>query len=361
MNHKSHRHFVTRTTSRPGSAVNPGASPVSRREVLRSLAALTAGAALLPLLDPRVHAAGPPPPTPTTTEPTGNPGLDQLLTRFQFAPPETNRLSDSLALLSGPGGNVAVLAGPGGVLLVDVGIHPTASAVAKVAEMFAGLPVATVVNTHWHFDHAGGNGFFGRRGARIIAQDNVRARMSHPQAIELLNYTFPAAAPEALPSLTFPEELTLYQGDEMLHLRHVPPAHTDGDTLVHFTRANVLHTGDVFFHGSYPFIDYSTGGWIGGMVAAEDRALALCDAQTRVIPGHGPLATPDDLRAARGMLATVQGRIEALLDAGKSVDAVVATAPTADFDARWGHGMSTGEQFARNAAVSILRHRQEAR
>ena len=111
----------------------------------------------------------------------------------------------------------------------------------------------------------------------------------------MLDYTFPPAPPAALPSLTFPEETTLYHGEETLRLFHVPPAHTDGDVLVRFAKENVLHTGDVFFNGFYPFIDYSTGGWIGGMVEAADRALALCDAQTRIIPGHGPLGTRADL------------------------------------------------------------------
>ena len=134
-------------------------------------------------------------------------------------------------------------------------------------------------------------------------------------------------------------------------MHHVPAAHTDSDVLVHFTQANVLHTGDVFFNGFYPFIDYSTRGWIGGMVEAEDRALALCDAQTLVIPGHGPLGTVVELKAAREMLATVQVRIEQLLDGGKNVDEIVAAAPTADLDRTWGQAMYTGEQFTRNAVV----------
>ena len=335
-------------------------SALSRRTALRSLAALTSGAALWPLLGSSLDASNPTPAR-LTTEPTGNPAVDTILTGFQFSPLETTRLTSTLALLSGPGGNMAVLAGPGGALLVDSGIHAVAPGVARAAETFAGQPVGTVVNTHWHFDHAGGNEFFGQRGARIIAQDNTRARLSHGQAIELLDFTFPAAPPAALPSLTFAEELTLYHGDATLRLHHVSPAHTDGDILVHFAKENVLHTGDVFVNGFYPFIDYTTRGWIGGMVEAEDRALALCDAQTRLIPGHGPLGTTADLQAARAMLATVQGRIERLLDGGKNVDEIVAAAPTADLDARWSRGAFTGGQFTRDAAVSIQRHRQETR
>ncbi len=332
---------------------------LSRREVIRALAAVTSGAALLPLLSSWSRAAEAPSTHPPT-KPTGNPAVDKSIDDFLSAPLETTRLTPSLAMLSGPGGNIAVLAGPAGTLLVDTGIQPAAPAVAKAVEAFAHRRVSWVVNTHWHFDHTGGNEYFGQRGARIVAHDDTRASMSHPQAIELMNYTFPASPPAALPVVTFPDKLTLYHGDETLHLYHVLPAHTDGDILVHFTKENVLHTGDVFFNGFYPFIDYSTEGWIGGMVEAEDRALALCNALTQVIPGHGKLGTPAELKAAREMLATVQGRIEKLLDDGKSVNEIVAAVPTADFDTKWGHGPSPADHFTRDAADSIQRHRQKS-
>ena len=199
-----------------------------------------------------------------TTKPTGNRAVDAVLTELQFSPLKTMPQSGSLALLSGPGGNMTVLAGPAGALPVDTGIHATAESVAKAAEAFAGKPVITVINTHWHFDHAGGNEWFARHGARIIAHDSARARMSHPQPIEMLNFTFPAAPVVALPFITLPDTLTLYHGDETLRLQHVAPAHTDKNLLVHFAAANVLATGDVFFHGFYPHIDYSSRGWIGG-------------------------------------------------------------------------------------------------
>ena len=330
-------------------------SPLSRRDALHRLTAFTAGAALLPLLRSAAFAADP-----TTTEPTGNAAMDKNLSGFEFAPLVTTKLSDTLALLSGPGGNMAVQIGPDGALLVDTGVHPTAPKLAQGAEAFAGKPVAVVVNTHWHFDHTGGNEFFGRRGVRLVAHDDVRTRMGRDQFIDSFNYTVPASPAPALPVLTFPDTLTLYFGGETIHLHHVAPAHTDGDILVHFANANVLHTGDLFFNGFYPFIDYSSEGWIGGMVAAADRALAMCNDQTRIIPGHGPLAAPADLKAARDMLATVQGRVEKLLDASKSLDAIVAEAPTRDLDERWGKGFFNGEAFTRNAAAGIVRHRQKA-
>ena len=336
-------------------------SSLSRRAALRRLGALAAAASSLPLLGRATCATAAPAASPhTTTEPTGNPAIDQTLTAFEFASLTTTKLGDGLALLSGPGGNMVVVTGPDGALLVDTGIHASVLKVAKAAEAFAGKPVTIVVNTHWHFDHTGGNEFFGRRGARLIAHDNTRARMSHDQPIEAFGFTVPASPALALPALTFPDVLTLHFGKLTLAMQHVAPAHTDGDVLVHFPEANVLHTGDVLFNGFYPAIDYSTAGWIGGMVAAEDRALSLCNDQTRIIPGHGPLATVADLKAAREMLATVHGRLEKLLDAGKSVEEIAAAAPTRDLDERWGKGLFNGEAFTRIAAVGIVRHRQQA-
>lgn len=335
----------------------PPTSAFSRREALRSLLALSSGAALLPLLGSAARAAEPTPAR-TTTEPTGNPAIDKNVASFEFTPLATTRLTPTLALLAGPGGNMAVLTGLDGALLVDSGVHPTAPAVARGAAAAAGKPVTTLVSTHWHFDHTGGNEYFGQHGARIVAHDNTRARLSSPQFIEAFDFTFPASPAAALPVLTFPDDLTLYHGDETVHLHHVVPSHTDGDILVHFTGADVLQTGDTFFNGFFPFIDYSSGGWIGGMVAAADAARKLCGEKTRIIPGHGPLATPADLKAARDMLATVQGRLEKLLDAGKSLDEIVAAAPLADLDARWGKGFFNAEGFTRNATAGLMRHRQ---
>lgn len=339
------------------SAPRSLAAPFSRREALRALAALTSSAALLPFAQTRLFGEEP---ARATTEPTGNAAIDKNMAGFEFAPLVTTKVTDSLALLSGPGGNMAVLAGPNGALLVDTGVHPTARALAKGAEAFAGKPVAIVVNTHWHFDHAGGNEFFGRQNCTIVAHDNVRTRLSHDQHNEQFDFTFRAAPAIALPTLTFAETATLHSGEETIDLHYVQPAHTDGDVILHFTKANVVHMGDTFFNGFYPFIDFSSEGWIGGMVAAADRALALCDGQTRIIPGHGPLGTPADLRATREMLATVQGRLEKLLADGRTIDEVVAAAPLKDLDEKWGKGFFTGELFTRNAAMGLVRHKQAA-
>ncbi len=342
----------------------PSAFGFTRRDALRALGILASGTALLPFGAAAVRAAtadpAPAKPLPPTSEPTGNAAIDHSLATFEAMPVVTTKLSDTLALLAGPGGNMLVLAGPaaGGPILVDSGVHPCAHAVAKAAEAFAGKPVATVINTHWHFDHTGGNELFGRQGARIIAHEAVRARLGSDQFIDAFGFTFHPAPAAALPVVTFADSLVLYAGDEEIRLQYVAPAHTDGDIFARFGKANVLHLGDTFFNGLYPFIDYSSRGWIGGMVAAADLALTLCDDKTRIVPGHGPLGDRKALTDARDMLAMVQGRIEKLLDAGKTVDEIVAATPTKDFDEKWGKGFFNGDLFARNAAAGIQRHRQ---
>ena len=330
----------------------------SRRQALQQVIAISGGVALAAAFGRTAFAADPQSSIPPTSEPTGNATVDAILGAFEATPLTTTRITDRTAMLSGPGGNMLVLTSPDGALIVDTGVHPAAAKVYAASQAFAGKPVTTVVNTHWHFDHVGGNAYFAGRGARLIAHENTRALMSHDQLIEAFNFVAPASPKAACPSLTFPDRMSLYFAGEVLHLEHLAPAHTDGDILVHLPHANLLHTGDILFNGVYPAIDYSTGGWIGGMVAAEDRAIALCNDQTRVLAGHGPMGTIADLKKAREMLATIQLRLETLLDSGQSVDRIVAAAPTRDFDAEWGGGLYNGEAFTRLAVAGLLRHRQ---
>ena len=290
------------------------------------------------------NAAGRPPTPPNTPEPI-----------------QVTRLTDRLHLLTGAGGNIAVFAADGGTLIVDSGLAPRAADVAKAVAGVRSQRVVTLINTHWHGDHTGGNERFGNAGARIVAHENTRRRLSREQFQEAFNRRVPPAPRAALPTVTFPSARTLRYGGEELRLFHVAPAHTDTDVAIFFPRANVLHTGDLFFNGFYPFIDYSTGGWLGGMVAAADRLLATAGANTKIIPGHGPLATRADLRVYRSMLATVLGRLEPMARANKTVDEVVAVRPTADLDARWGKGFMQPEQFVRIAYTGIVRHRAAAR
>jgi cyclase len=273
-------------------------------------------------------------------------------------PIEVVKISDGLDLIKGAGGNVAVLHGSDGLLVVDSQIPARGKEVLETARRIGGKPISTLINTHWHFDHAGGNEFFGRAGAMIVATATTRKRLSTDQYTEAFKMTTKASPPIALPSFTT-DQADFHVGDETVQLVAVPPAHTDGDLVVHFTAHDVIHTGDLFSNGFYPNIDASSRGWIGGMISAVDRILKLAGPNTKIIPGHGPIGTPSDLAAFRAMLATLHDRLAPLLDAGKTTDQVVAAKPTADLDATWAKGFFNGGMFTRIAYDGLVKHRAD--
>jgi len=211
-----------------------------------------------------------------------------------------------------------------------------------------------LLNTHWHGDHTGGNERFGKTGAIIVAHENVRKRMSVDSVIEALHRKVPASPKAALPVVTFTSDVTFHWNGDTIHAFHVPPAHTDGDVVVHFKKANVIHTGDVYFNGLYPFIDLSSGGSVLGVIRAASRVIDLCDDKTKVIPGHGPLSDRAELIVYRDMLAAVRQRIVKLIEAGKSADEAVAAHPTKDFDAKWGQGFLKPDIWTRIVYQSVL-------
>ncbi len=271
-------------------------------------------------------------------------------------PIEAIKLSDGLDMITGAGGNVAVLRGPNGLLVVDSQVPARGKEVLDTAVRIGGKPVSTLVNTHWHFDHAGGNEFFGRAGAMIVATPATRKRLATEQYTEMFKLTTPASPAVALPVFTA-DAAELHLGDETVRLIAVPPAHTDGDLVVHFTRYDVIHTGDLFSNGFYPNIDASSDGWIGGMIAAADRILKLAGPQTKIIPGHGPLGTRDDLTAFRAMLVTLYDRLNPMADAKKTIDEAIAAKPTQDLDSTWAKGFFNGGMFTRIAYDGLLKHR----
>ena len=286
-------------------------------------------------------------------------GLSLTLDAFGqgAAPIQAVKLSPKLALISGDGGNIAVVIAPDGLLMVDTGLAAQSAALlSAVADQVDTHQVRTVFNTHWHPDHVGGNETLGKAGARIIAHENVKKRLSQKTTIEAANETVEPLKAEGLPVQTFTKPGILKFGAEKIEYTPVPTAHTDGDAYLFFPSVNVLHTGDLLFMGRYPFMDYSTGGWIGGLVAAADAMLKVGDAKTRIIPGHGALASKPDLKANRDMLATVHERLAAMAKEGKTADEAVAAAPTKDFDAKWASGRTNIENFVRGAYTGLLRH-----
>ena len=256
-------------------------------------------------------------------------------------------------MITGFGGNIVTLGGDDGTVVVDSGL-PTVTE-NMTAEVGKSGPVALLVNTHWHYDHAGGNEALARAGARIIAHDNCRRRLSTEQYIESLNIKMPPSPAAALPRVTFSSETTLHTNGESVRLVPVPPAHTDGDVVIVFENADLIHAGDLFFNGMYPFIDYSSGGWIGGMVEAIRTIASMSGAKTRIVPGHGRLATPEDLKSYLDMLETMHERLGKLKAEGKTVDEAVAATPSKDLDERFGKGFMNPEKFVRFAYTSLLK------
>ena len=261
------------------------------------------------------------------------------------------RLTDRISMLSGGGGNVGVVVAPKGLCLVDGGLTASSAGLLDAAASVSGGAVRVLFNTHWHFDHVGSNELLGRGGTRIVAHENVRARLSVRFVSDAFERTFEPLVAGGLPGQTFTDGGIMAFGAERVEYRHIPEAHTDGDAYAFFPNANVLHTGDLGWNGLYPVIDYSVGGWIGGMVTALDELLNVGDAETRIIPGHGPLARKDNLRASRDMLARVHERLVPLVARRMTLEEVRAAAPTADLDTLWG---DSSVRFLRQAYNSLL-------
>jgi len=257
----------------------------------------------------------------------------------------TEKIADNLYVLFGDGGNIGLSVGPDGAFLIDDQYAPLTAKILAAIKAVSPQPVRYVVNTHWHDDHSGGNENFGKAGALIVAHDSVRRRMSTEQFIAFFNSKVPPSPKPALPVITFPDRITLHLNGDEVQAVHMPPAHTDGDAIVHFRKANVVHMGDLYFTGMYPFIDQSSGGSVDGMIEAADRTLKLVDARTRIIPGHGPMGDPADLRVYRAMLVTVRDRIRPMVKAGRTLAEVRAAAPTKDLDGKWGKGFLSPAQF----------------
>jgi cyclase len=268
---------------------------------------------------------------------------------------KTVPVAGSVSMLQGSGGNIAVLVGPEGVLVVDDEYAPLVPKILTAIGKLSSKPVRFVVNTHWHGDHTGGNAGLGAEGAVIVAQDNVRKRMSTEQFNAFFKRTTPPSPAIALPIVTFAEGVRFYLDGEDIEVTHIGPGHTDGDSTVWFHKANVIHMGDNFFNGLYPFIDGASGGSIDGTVTALEGVLGRIDDQTKVIPGHGPLGTKADLKRFHDMLATVRDRVRQAIHDGKTQDQVVAMKPSAEFDAVWGGGFLKPNDFV-TLVYALLKH-----
>jgi glyoxylase-like metal-dependent hydrolase (beta-lactamase superfamily II) len=247
-------------------------------------------------------------------------------------------LRNNISVLEGSGGTVAVLTGPDGKVLIDAGISVSRPQMTKALAELGADPITHLINSHWHFDHTDGNAWLNAAGARIIAQENTRKYLSQVQRVEDWDYNFLALPPGGIPSEVFASERSLKLNGSTIALKYYGPAHTDSDISVTFAEANVVHLADTFWNGIYPFIDYSTGGSIDGMIAASNANLAAIADDTIVIAGHGKaVGTKAELREFRDMLVGIRDSVAALKRQGRSRDETMAAKPTAAFDAKFGN------------------------
>jgi len=320
--------------------------PTTRRELFRTGATLAGATALAGWLPTDLLAAASAAPQQNTqvAGAVADP-IAQRKAQMAAIPLVTTKLRDNMFLLSGPGGNMIVLNGPDGKVLVDSSVAAVAPKIKVAMDAMGPAPLKILINTHWHFDHTDGNEAMHQAGAFIVAHENTRKRLSTVQEVKLLGLRLDAYPPAAWPQQTFTDGTRLFLNNEELTLAYFPPAHTDSDIYVRYEKSNVLHMGDVLFNGMYPFIDPSSGGNIDGMIAGVARGLTLVDADTKVVPGHGPVGDKAALAAHHDMLVTVRERVHALKSAGKSQQEAVAAKPTADLDATWAKGAITPDFF----------------
>jgi glyoxylase-like metal-dependent hydrolase (beta-lactamase superfamily II) len=255
-------------------------------------------------------------------------------------------LRRNISVIYGAGGNIAVLTGPDGKLLIDAEIVTARPNVSAAIASINGDPIKQLINTHWHFDHTGGNDWVHQAGASILAQENTRKHLLQNTRVELVwKYTFPAAPPGAIPTTVFAEDHTVHANDSTLVLKHYLPAHTDSDISVHFTEADILHTGDTFWNRSYPYIDYSTGGSIDGAIRAAEANLAKVTGNMIVIPGHGEASSKADLVLFRDVLVGIRDKVAALKKQGRSMQEIIAAKPGARTDEEWGQSFISPSAF----------------
>ena len=320
---------------------------IGRRAILQGTAAV--GGAFVGQLFPGVRAFG----AAYAQQATAADAVAQVRAQGGAAPIQAQKLAESLTLLSGPGGNVVVLNGADGKIVVDTFFAPAWPRLKETLDGMGNPPLKYAIDTHWHFDHTDNNAALRAAGATVVAHENTKKRMSEAHDLPVMNFHFEPSPADALPQETFGSKRSIKMNGETLNLEHLAPAHTDTDIYVLFEKANVIHMGDTFFNGFYPYIDSGTGGKISGMIAAADKVLALANKDSKIVPGHGPLGNKEDLTKFRELLVTARDRVEKLKSAGKTMQEAVAAKPLADLDATWGKGRLGGDKFVQVVYLAL--------
>lgn len=250
----------------------------------------------------------------------------------------TQKLTDNIHVLFGAGGNIAIITGPDGTLQIDNQYAPLSEKIKAAIAEITPNPVKYLINTHWHGDHTGGNSNFAKDGSIIVAQDNVRVRMNKENYNDLFRRTTPASPKDALPILTFSDNMHFFLNGEEIAVMHLGRAHTDGDAIIHFKTSNIIHMGDNYFAGNYPFIDLSSGGSVKGVINTFERVLAMTNNDTKIIPGHGPMMTPQGIRESKALVEKIYSIVEKWVKDGRTLEETIAANPLAEFNDTWGKG-----------------------
>ena len=264
---------------------------------------------------------------------------------------QVKKLTDQIYSLKGQGGNIGVFIGDDGVFMIDDQFAPLTPKILVAIKGITNKSVKYLVNTHWHQDHTGGNGNMQKQGALIVSHDNVRKRMSVDQVIR--GRTRKASSKEALPVVTFTQDMMLHINNDDILISHIHNAHTDGDALVYFTNNNVLHVGDSYFQGKFPYIDLSSGGSINGYVEGLKKIILLCDNNTKIIPGHGEISNKKEVKVYLKMLTDIRTTIQKEIDKGQTLEQVTKNNKITEKYKSFGVGISAGK--IRNSIYKSLK------
>lgn len=263
------------------------------------------------------------------------------------------KLSEQIYMLKGAGGNIGVMIGKEGTLVIDNQFAPLSNKINGAVKTLDPGEIKFMINTHLHGDHSGGNENFYKMGATIVAHDQVRERMMKESFNARANRTTPPRDKEAWPAITFADKLNFHLNDEDIILHHFDVGHTDGDVIVQFKKANIVHTGDTFVRSGYPFIDVNSGGGVNGFINTLDKILLLIDDNTKVIPGHGEVATKADVKKVRDNIADIRDQVAAALKKGKKIEDITSLGITDKYEAEWGKGFVKGKDFVLMVAENL--------